>query len=198
MSKRLKVLLLVGCLLLVSCSPRDYLTHRLAADLISGSSTFRAPQRFELRTGIVSNADYLSPDYLALQHHGWISASNAKCAPPLAPPCWQISLTPSGVDTIQALITAGDADKQFFNIPAARREVTSITAIAKQGNAADVEFTWHWIPMNELGAALYSGENRYTSTVKFRRYDDGWRVIERSSLSGQPLDDALKNSEPAQ
>jgi hypothetical protein len=189
--------LLAGTML-AACSPRDYLTHRLASDLISGSSTFRAPQRLELRTGIVSNADYLSPDYLSLQHRGWISAVNAACVPPLAKPCWDVSLTPSGVETIQSLITPGDSDKQILSIPAARREVTSITAIAKQGDIADVEFTWHWIPMNELGAALYSGENRYTSTVKFRRYDDGWRVIERSSLSGQPLDDALKSAEPAQ
>jgi hypothetical protein len=192
------IVALILCGISMSCSPRDYLTRRLAADLISASSTFRAPQRFELHTGVVSNADYISPDYLALQHHGWISAINGTCVPPLAPPCWQISLTPSGVDTIQTLIAPGDNDRQSFNIPAARREVTAITAIAKQGNAADVEFTWHWIPMNELGAALYSGENRYTSTVKFRRYDDGWRVIERSSFSGQPLDDALKHAEPAQ
>jgi hypothetical protein len=190
------VVLVVGTML--CCSPRDYLTRRLAADLIAASSTFRAPQHFKLRTGVVANADYLSPDYLALQHHGWISATNAACVPPLAGPCWEVSLTPSGVETIQNLLTPGDAEKQVFNIPAARREVTAIDAIAKQGYAADVEFTWHWIPMNELGAALYSGENRYTSTVKFRRYDDGWRVIERSSFSGQPLDDALKNAEPAQ
>jgi hypothetical protein len=33
--------------------------------------------------------------------------------------------------------------------------------------------------------------------VGFRRYDDGWRVIEGSApKSNQGLDDALKNSEP--
>ena len=51
---------LASLLLLSSCSPRDFLTRRLAADLISTSETFRAQQQFELRTGIISNEDYRS------------------------------------------------------------------------------------------------------------------------------------------
>ncbi len=39
-----------------------------------------------------------------------------------------------------------------FTIPAARRELVAVTGIAKQGNVADVEFTWQWIPLNEVGA----------------------------------------------
>jgi hypothetical protein len=181
-----------------SCSPRDFLTRRLAADLIATSATFRAPQQFQLHAGVISNHDYLSPEYLALQHHGWISATSATCATPLAPPCWEVLLTPSGVDTVQSLIAPGDAEKQFFTIPAARREIVAIVAIAKQRNVADVEFTWRWIPLNEIGAAIYSGDVRYSSTVLFRRYDDGWHVIERSSRSSEPLDEALRNAEPAQ
>jgi len=54
--------------------------------------------------------------------------------------------------------------------------------------------------MNEVGAALYSGDLRYNSTVGFREYDDGWRIVIAHSAprSGQMLDDALKNAEPAQ
>jgi len=159
-------------LLLSSCSPRDFLTHRLAADLIASSNTFRSQQQFQLRIGIIANKDYLSPDYLALQHHGWISAANAPCPPALAPPpCWDITLTPSGVDAFQSLIPPGDEERQFFTIPAAHRELVAITGIAKQDNAADVEFTWRWIPLNEVGAAFYSREAHYRSTVGFRRYD---------------------------
>jgi hypothetical protein len=186
-------------LLLTSCSPRDFLTRRLAADLIASSDTFRAQQQFELRTGVVSNKDYLSPDYLVLQHRGWISGTNAACPPALAPPpCWDITLTPSGVDTFQSLIAPGDAEKQSFSIPAARRELVAITGIAKQGNVADIEFTWRWVPLNEVGAVLYPGDAHYRSTASFRRYDDGWRLMQGALHPGQPLDEALKNAELAQ
>jgi len=194
------LVLCAACLLLFpSCSPRDFLTRRLAADLIASSETFRSQQQFQFRIGVVPNKDYLSSDYLALQHHGWISATVSPCPPALAPPpCWDVMLTPSGVDTFQSLLAPGDADKQSFTIPAARRELIAITGIAKQGNTADVEFTWKWIPLNEVGAVLYSREAHHRSTAIFRCYDDGWRVLESSSHSGQPLDEALKNAEPAQ
>src|SRR5580704_10399883 len=192
-------LVIALAILLTSCSPRDFLTRRLAADLIANSDTFRAQQQFQLRIGIIANKDYLSPDYLALQHHGSISATNAPCPPALAPPpCWDVLLTPSGVDTIQTLIAPGDAEKQSFTIPAARRELIAITGIAKQGNAADVEFTWHWIPLNEVGAVFYSSDVHYHSTAGFRSYDDGWRVMQTASHPAQPLDEALKNADPAQ
>ncbi|MFZ0138733.1 MAG: hypothetical protein WAK89_16830 [Candidatus Sulfotelmatobacter sp.] len=192
-------LVIAFAILLTSCSPRDFLTRRLAADLIATSDTFRIQQQFQLRLGVVANKDYLSPDYLALQHRGWISATNAPCPPALAPPpCWDVTLTPSGVDTFQSLIAPGDAEKQFFTIPAARRELIAITGIARQGNVADIEFTWRWIPLNEVGAVFYSPDAHYQSTVGFRRFDDGWRVVQGASHPGQPLDEALKNSEPAQ
>jgi hypothetical protein len=192
------VLCIATLLLLPSCSPRDFLTRRLAADLIATSTTFRTPQQFELSTGVISNENYLSPKYLALQHRGWISAVVARCPALLAPPCWDVTLTPSGVDTFQSLIAPGDAEKQSFSIPAARREVVAITGIAKQGNVADVEFTWRWIPLNEVGAIVYSGDVHYRSTAGFRCYDDGWRVVEASAQPAQPLNEALKNAEPAQ
>jgi hypothetical protein len=194
LSSCLALLLLLG-----ACSPRDYLTRRLAGDLIAGSSTFRASQQFELRTGILSSKDYPSPDYLVLQHHGWISATNAKCPPALSPsPCWEVTLTPLGVDTFQNLIPHGQADKQLFSIPAAHRELVAVTGISKQGNAADVEFTWHWTPLNEVGAALYPSTAHYRSTARFREYDDGWRVVQSGSRPLQPLDESLKNADPAQ
>jgi hypothetical protein len=192
-------LALAYAILLTSCSPRDFLTRRLASDLIANSDTFRTQQQFQLRTGVVSNKDYPSPDYLVLQHHGWISGTNAPCPPALAPPpCWDILLTPSGVDTFQSLIAPGDSEKQSFSIPAARRELVAITGIARQGSIADVEFTWKWIPLNEVGAAFYSGDAHYRSTAGFRRFDDGWRLVQGVSRPRQPLDDALKNAEPAQ
>jgi hypothetical protein len=184
---------------LTSCSPRDLLSRRLAADLIEGSDVFKTPQAFFLRTGVLSNKDYLSPEYLALQHHGWISASTAPCPPALVPaPCWDVVLTPSGVETIRPILTPADAGKPSFNILAAKRELVAVTGVSKQGNLADVDFIWRWQPLNEVGAALYSGDLHCRSTASFRNYDDGWRVIQTAPHSGQPLDEALKNAEPAQ
>lgn len=196
--RKKSILSLVFVLLLTACSPREFLTRRLAADLISASDAFKTPQQFLMQTGVVSNKDYFAPEYLVLQHHGWISASSAPCSAGLSPPpCWDILLTPSGVDTVRSLVSKPDADKSSFAIPAARRELLGITGVVKQGNVADVEFTWKWVPLNEIGAALYSGDLRYKSTVGFRDYDDGWRVVQSATHSGQTLDEALRNAEPA-
>ncbi len=192
------LVLCIGTLLLLSsCSPRDFLTRRLAADLIASSETFRAPQPFQVRTSVVSNKDYLSPDYLVLQHRGWIYATSVPCPVALAPPpCWDLTLTPSGVDTFQTLIAPGDAERPTFSIPAARRELVAITGIAKQGNVADVEFTWRWMPLNEVGAVIYPADLRYRSTAAFRCYDDGWRLAQGAAHPSQALEEALKNAEP--
>ena len=188
---------LVSLLFAVACSPRDFLTRRLAADLISTSDSFNAPQQFVLRTGIVSNKDYLSPEYLVLQRHGWISATSAACPPGLIPaPCWDVILTPSGVETVRNLVSAEDAIKPSIAIPAAKRELVAVTGISKLGNVADVEFSWKWVALNEVGDALFSGELHYKSSVGFREYDDGWRIIPTAARPGQSMDDALKNAEP--
>ena len=183
----------------VACSPRDFLTRRLASDLIAGSETFKSTQQFWLRTGVISNKDYLSPEYLVLQRRGWITGAVSRCPPEVTPPpCWQVALTPIGVETFHDLIPKETANSQYFSVPVARRQLTGITGISKSGAAADVEFLWKWIPLNEVGGALYADGVQYKSTVGFRRYDDGWRIIEGSAAkSNQGLDDALKNSEPA-
>ncbi len=189
----------LALLLLTACSPRDYLTRRLAADLIKGSDAFRAQQRFELHTGVISNQDYLSADYLVLQHHGWISGVKANCPKTVAaPPCWDVMLTPSGVDTFHGLIAPGESEKQSLTIPTAKRELIAITGIARQANVADVEFTWRWTPLNEVGAALYPTTAHYRSTARFRDYDDGWRIAQSVPHPNQPLDEALKNADPTQ
>ena len=194
---------LAAVLLLAACSPRDILTRRLATDLISASDTFKTPQQFALQTGMVSNKEYVSPEYLVLQQHGWISATSARCPPGLAPsPCWDVLLTASGVDTIRALLPEEQTAKSLLFIPVARREFITVTGISKQGVVADVDFTWRWVPLNEVGAALYSGDLHYNSTVGFRDYDDGWRMVQSPAQAvprpGQTMEDALKNAEPAQ
>jgi len=196
-----KILIFALCLgmglPLCSCSPRDFLTRRLATDLIVASDDFKIPQQFVLQTGIVSNKDYGSPESLVLQHHGWISANTAVCTPGLAPPpCWDVLLTPSGVDTVRALIPAEGANKSSLSIPVAKRELVGVTGISKQGSVADVEFSWKWVPLNEVGAALYSADVHYQSTVGFRQYDDGWRIVETTPRPSQTMDEALKNAEP--
>jgi len=184
--------------LLTACSPRDFLTRRLAGDLISNSDFFKGPQQFILQTGVVSNKDYLSPEFLVLQRRGWINANTVSCPQGLGPPpCWDILLTPSGVETIRTVVSQEEAQKPAITLPVARRALVRVTGISKQGIVADVEFTWKWVPLNEIGAALYPGDVHYRSTVGFRQYDDGWRVSQSAPRARQTLDDALKSAEPA-
>jgi hypothetical protein len=196
--RKKSILSLVGVLLLSSCTPRDFLTRRLATDLISASEPFKAPQQFPLQTGTVANKDYMSPEYIVLQQHGWITANKAPCPATQPPPCWDVLLTTSGVDTVRSLVPAEEADKSLLFIPVAKRELLAVSGISKQGNLADVDFQWRWVPMNEVGSALYSSDLHYISTVGFRNYDDGWHLVQSASHSGQTMDDAIKNAEPAQ
>jgi hypothetical protein len=184
--------------LAAACSPRDFLTRRLAFDLIAGSDAFKAQQQFWLRTGVVSNKEYTSPEFLVLEHHGWIIGAGTPCngnATP--PPCWDVALTPLGVDALRDWVPANAAASQYFSVPVTRRELLAVTGISKNGNRADVDFRWKWVALNEVGEALYAGSGEYNSTVGFIHYDEGWRVVEGSSpKSNQHLDDALRNAEP--
>ena len=181
-----------------ACSPRDFLTRRLAADLISGSDAFKAPQVFWLKTGIVSNKDFNSPDSLVLQRQGWIIGTQQKCSPGVEPPpCWDVLLSPHGVDAFRSLISESTHGGTQVPIRVARRELVDVTGISKAGNFADVEFLWHWVAMNEVGSALYDSGVRYRSTVGFRKYDDGWRLQAEALKNNQVLDDALHTAQPA-
>jgi len=196
---RISLLALLVCLA-AACSPRDFLTRRLAADLIAGSEAFRDPQQFWLRTGVMSNKDYLSPDYLVLQRHSWISGTSTPCPANISPPpCWDVALTPNGVNMFHDLIPPDAADSQYFSVQAARRELLAITGISRTDQLAEVDFRWKWIPLNAVGGALYNENVEYISTVGFRQYDDGWRLIEGGAArSYQNMDDALKTAQPAQ
>ena len=197
MRKTKTLLLAVLVCLSPACSPRDFLTRRLAADLISASDAFKAPQVFWLSTGIVSNKDFSSPDSMVLQRHGWIIGTEQKCPAGIdPPPCWDVVLTPLGVDTIRPLISTALPGNGPIGIQVARRELLSISGIAKAGNFADVEFTWRWASINPVGEALYDGGVHYRSTVGFRGYDNGWRVVVQNVPSNQPLEEALRNAQP--
>ncbi len=198
--RKSQLLLALACLCISGCSPRDFLTRRLASDLIASSDAFKATQRFWLRTGVVSNKEYLSPDYLVLARRGWINASNAQCPAEITPPpCWDVALTPLGVDTFRGLMPNNSAPSSYFSVPAARRQLLGVTGISKSDGLADVDFQWKWAPLNEVGAALYGDGVEYNSTVGFRHYDDGWRIIEgKEPAHYQAIDDALKESQPAQ
>jgi hypothetical protein len=180
-----------------ACSPRDFLTRRLASALIAGAENFTTAQQFWLRTGPVSGKDFSSPQYLVLQHRGWIVGGVTPCPPEVTPPpCYEVALTPLGVDTFHDLIRGTEAGKEYFSIPTARRELVTVTGISKHDNLADVEFTWKWVPLNEVGSALNVGGLQYKSTVSLKHYDDGWRLVEGNpSKSNQSLEEALKNAD---
>jgi hypothetical protein len=196
--RKLETSLLLGALIFTAaCSPRDFLTRRLANQLIAGSDAFKATQRVWLRTGVVSNKEYLSPEYLVLQRRGWITGATVACpASVTPPPCWEVALTPHGVETFRSLLTGGGAPSSYFSVPAARRELVAVTGISKSDPVAEVDFRWKWAPLNEVGAALYGDGVEYDTRVGFRHYDDGWRVIEGDpARSYQGMDDALGNDE---
>ena len=191
------LLCLILTCVLPACSPRDFLTRRLAADLLSASDAFKTPQMFWLATGTVSNQDFNSPESLVLQRRGWITGSEEKCPANVQPsPCWDVVLSPLGVDTIRPLISSGSSSSGPIAMQVARRELVGVTGISKSGNVADVEFTWHWVSLNPVGAALYDSGVHYRSTVGFRGYDDGWRVVSGTVHNNQSLDDALRNTQP--
>jgi hypothetical protein len=199
--RRLSTSLLVSLLCLAAaCSPRDFLTRRLAADLIASSEAFKSPQPFWLRTGAVSNKDYLSPEYLVLQRHGWINGSGTPCPPEVSPaPCWDVALTPNGVNIFRDLIPKEAATSQYVSVSVARRELLDVTGISKNNELAEADFRWKWVPLNAVGSALYNENLEYASTVGFRHYDDGWRLMEGNTpaKSHQGIDDALKDADPA-
>jgi hypothetical protein len=179
----------------LACSPRDFLSRRLARDLIAGAEAFKSAQIFSLKSGVVSNQEFNSPESLVLQRRGWIIGTEKKCPPGVQPaPCWDVVLSPAGVDVFKPLVQS-DATG-IIPIRVARREVVDITGISKAGTFADVEFTWHWVPTNEVGKTLYDTGMRYRATVGFRCYDDGWRVLTEQMRSNQSLEDALQNSHP--
>jgi hypothetical protein len=194
LTRSLTILLLFAVL---ACSPRDFLTRRLASDLISVSPSFVDPQVFWLKTGMVSNRDFNSPDSMVLQHRGWIIGNQRPCPPGVEPPpCWDVLLSPLGVDVIRPLILPAESAANPISIRVARRDLVKITGISKAGNFADVEFTWRWAPLNQVGAALYDSGVQYRSVATFRAYDDGWRVMDKSARNNQSLEDALRNAEP--
>ena len=193
-------ILLIGflCLASVGCSPRDFLTRRLASDLIATSSNFKTPQQFFIHLGVISNKEFLSPEYLVLQRRGWITGAAVPCPPQTTPPCVEANLTPVGVETVQPLMPKDAANQQYFPVTTAQRQLIAVTGISRSGNFADVDFTWKWTPVNEVGGALVEGSLVYKSTVAFRHYDDGWRLVEGAPIkSNQGMDDALKDAEPA-
>jgi hypothetical protein len=200
MPRRQVALLWALLCLAPACSPRDFLTRRLAADLIAGSDTFRTTQQFWLHTGVISNRDYTSQEYVVLRRHGWITGNAAACPSDVTPaPCWDVVITPLGVDTLRDWVAASAANSQYISVPVAQRELLGVTGIRKNGSVADADFQWRWTAVNEVGSALYTKNLEYNSTVGFVHYDDGWRVVEGSALKNtQGLSDALKNAEPAQ
>ena len=189
-------LLVVSMCVGLGCSPRDFLTRRLAADLISATDSFKEPQIFWLTIGVVSNKDFNSPELMVLQGRGWIIGTEQKCPAGVdPPPCWDVVLTPLGVDAIRPLIVSGSPGGGPLGIQVAQRKLTKISGISKAGNFADVDFTWRWIGLNQVGAALYDSGIYYRSSVGFRGYDDGWRVVTENTRNNQTMEDALRNAE---
>jgi hypothetical protein len=91
------------------------------------------------------------------------------------------------------------AQSNYFSVPAARRQLVSVNGISKDESVAEVDFVWKWAPLNDVGMAFYGDGVEYTSTVGFRKYDDGWRVMEATQPKRYPnMDEALKDAGSSQ
>ncbi len=93
-------------------------------------------------------------------------------------------------------LISNETERGPFAIEVARRTLDGVSGVSKAGNFGDVEFSWRWAPLNPIGAALYDGSVRYRSTVGFRAYDDGWRIVNSSARTSQSMDEALRSAEP--
>ena len=188
-------------LLLASCSPRDYLTRRLAADLylrlrpFQNAAAVHSANRRHFQQGLHRPTRISGPATSRLE----ISATTVACPAGLTPsPCWDIMLTPSGRrngPSAGPRLKKPSARRSPFPSPKERRSSAS-PASASRATITNVEFTWKWNALNEIGAALYSSDLQYKSTVGFREYDDGWRIVIAQSIPrpAQTLDDALKGA----
>src|SRR5437773_11871265 len=104
---RSHVAIVLVLLSLTACSPRDFLTRRLATDLIAGAETFKTTQQFWLRTGVISNKDYTSAEYVTLRRRGWTTGNGVSCPPEIvSPPCWHVVSTPLGVEARRHWVSA--------------------------------------------------------------------------------------------
>ena len=110
-----------------------------------------------------------------------------------------MALTPLGVETFRGLIQGNAGESNYFSVPAARRQLLSVDGISKDESQAEVDFVWKWAPLNDIGVAFYGDGVQYTSTVGFRKYDDGWRVMESTQPKRYPsMDEALKDAASSQ
>ena len=134
---------------------------------------------------------------MVLRHRGWIIGNQQNCPPGVdPPPCWDVLLSPLGVETFRPLISDTSRGNGPMSLHVASRQLVNIAGISKAGAFADVEFTWRWVALNPVGAALYDEGVQYRSTVGFRSYDDGWRIVNKAVGTNQSLDEALRNAEP--
>ena len=188
-------LLLVG--ITVACSPRDFLTRRLATDLIAGSDSFKTHPAILAANGRdlqqrlhFARIRDLAPARLDHGQRRCLSSRNC-CSAVLG----------HGDHSAGSGRPArlGFRDRSQFSIHqrASGTERTAGGHGHSQGRKswADVDFLWRWAAVNEVGAALYARNYRVQLHVGFVHYDDGWRVIEGGGLKGsQSLSEALKNA----
>ena len=112
-------------------------------------------------------------------------------------------LTPLGVETDPSLISnalpgIGTGERQrSIEIQVALRELLGITGISQNRSLRRRGFTWRWVSINAGGRSTLRQRSTYRSTVGFRGYDDGWRVVEQAIPANQPLEESLRNAQPA-
>ncbi len=191
MNRHIVFATLTFCLILTACGSKE-LSRSKAAKLIKAQQFESKVQTIPLIEMKATPAQGIEgenapgargglPDYRRYEKAGWITLDVQKCRP-MYPGSWcaaDISLTPKGMAESAAWTRGTGTYKSLWNIPILHWEFVEVTGISSESpDTAVVEFTNRWVPTRygkELGEVPSAPE---TNSFNFRRYDDGWRLIQ--------------------
>lgn len=158
--------------LLVACAGTRHLSRDRAAEILGGAPFFSEGYR-EIEV-VVGPRAVFEPgemeEYQVLEKLGLVSIGRSELVS-------TIEVTKLGRERVsRSQATASELHKRYF-FRVAQRKLVTVTGVAtgEQGQA-QVEFTWTWKPINEIGRSLRADATTYQAMTRFRLFDDGWRI----------------------
>jgi hypothetical protein len=130
------------------------------SDLFSKTVTFEYTKYLAYRRGANSAGDF----FRALNYLGYTDEKGG--------------LTEKGISEKKNWIPSSMSED--YEVPLATRELLEITGIGElqgeTGAFVEVQYTWKWSPVNEVGTLMKLDEKTNAGSAAFRRFDDGWRL----------------------
>jgi hypothetical protein len=171
-------------LALTGCTNAKELNRVRAADIIQSSGSFQESRKLPIATGgfCGSLEKFQQNDnknaYIVLKSLGLVELTNDGDWPECGGRT-KVSFSDKGRVESKSwtLVESHPGTNDYWDIDIADREIVEITGITqgKEGEAK-VEFTWKWVPANEIGKRLLIVNNVFRTAIQFQLYDDGWRV----------------------